>query len=199
MYYAVTALDSRYNESGQSMFACAVFDKISPPPPAFLGYELTEKGYMIRWTSSRDAASYNLHKLGEDLQIISTDSVFYLDSTGKSEEQYTYYLTAKDRNANVSEASAKLVLRFPFKSVIPAVPKPVCLNDTQHRRCYVMWEYPDLPNVSHFRIMLKSPGKKKTVATAQSNERQFCMQGFLKSEADEIEIIVYTKDGMKSR
>lgn len=199
VYYAVTALDSRYNESGQSMFACAVFDKIPPPPPAFLGYELTEKGYMIRWTGSRDAASYNLHKLGEDLQTISTDSVFYLDSTGKSEEQYTYYLTAKDRNANVSEASAKLVLRFPYKSVIPAVPKPVCFNDTQKRKCYVMWEYPDLPNISHFRIMLKSPGKSKTVATAQSNERQYCMHGFLKSEADEIEIIAYTKDGMKSR
>jgi hypothetical protein len=62
-----------------------------------------------------------------------------------------------------------------------------------------MWEYPDLPNISHFRIMLKSPGKSKTVATAQSNERQYCMHGFLKSEADEIEIIAYTKDGMKSR
>ena len=200
VYYAVTALDGRYNESGQAVFACVVYDKIPPPPPAFMGYELTDKGYLIRWSGSKDAAYYMLHRQdGEQLTTVRTDSLFYLDSTGNYNANYTYYLTAADRNTNQSDMSAKLGLRFPFKTSVPAVPRPLCVNDTQNRKCYVLWEYPELPNVSHFRIMLKTKGKNKTIATAQAHERQYCLHGYLKSDEEDFEIIVYTKNGMKSR
>lgn len=200
VYYAVTALDSRYNESAQMVIACPVYDKIPPPPPAFMGYELTEKGYLIRWVGSADAAHYRLHRqVDEQLTIMQTDSQFYLDSTGIYNANYTYYLTAIDRNANQSEMSAKLGLRFPLKTTIPAVPKPLCVNDTPNRKCYVLWEYPELSNISHFRIMLKSNGRNKTIATAQAHERQYCLNGYLKTDEEDFEIIAYTKNGMKSK
>ncbi|MEY4002818.1 MAG: hypothetical protein RIT07_860 [Bacteroidota bacterium] len=200
VFYAVTALDNRYNESGQCVIDCVVYDKIPPPPPAFMGYELTEKGYLIRWSGSKDAVHYTLHRQdGEQLTTVRTDSLFYLDSTGNYNANYTYYLTAADRNTNQSEKSAKLGLRFPFKTSIPDVPRPLCVNDTQNRKCYLMWEYPELPSVSHFRIMLKNKGKKKTIATAQAHQRQYCLNGYLKSEEEDFEIIVYTKNGMKSK
>lgn len=199
VYYAVTALDSRYNESSQAIVACAVYDIIPPPPPAFLGYELTDKGFRLRWTQHHDAVFYTLHRQGDGEVTIHTDSGFYVDSTGSADEKYTYYLTATDRNANVSDASASITLQFPLRRTLPSVPKPICQNDSQKRNCYVFWEYPDLPGISHFRIMLKSDGRKKTIGTAQSHERQYCLYGFLKKEEDEFEIIAYTKEGLKSR
>ncbi len=199
VYYAVTALDSRYNESPQTLVACAVYDIIPPTPPAFLGYELTEKGYLLRWTKSQDAAFYTIYRQGDGEVTIQTDSAFYIDSTGSADVKYSYYLIATDRNANVSEASAKITLKFPLRTSVPSVPRPIFQNDSQKRNCYVFWEYPEWPGISHFRIMLKSKGKMKTIGTAQAHERQYCLYGFLKNEEDEFQIIAYTKEGLKSR
>jgi hypothetical protein len=199
VFYAVTALDSRYNESKQRPAACAVFDIIPPPPPAFLSYVLVGKGYQLRWSQSHDAAFYILHRQGEQELHLQIDSAFFWDTTANSGGIYTYYLTATDRNANISEASAKLTLQFPAIKNIPSVSSPICLNDSQKRNCYVFWDYPEYPGISHFRIMLLSNGRKRTVGTAKANERQFCFYGFLKQKEEEFQIIAYTKDGLNSR
>ncbi len=199
VYYAVTALDSRYNESPQTKVACAVYDIIPPPPPAFLGYELTDKGFLLRWTQHRDAAYYTLYREGNQPMRVIADSAAYTDSTGVEEEHYTYHLIATDRNGNVSGSSARLSLKFPAKSEIPEVPRPICLNDSQKRHCCIFWDYPEMEGISHFRIMLKTNGRKKTMGTARADERQYCLFGYLKSEEDEIQVIAYTKNGMKSR
>ncbi len=199
VFYAVTALDRRYNESPQTLVACAVYDIIPPPPPAFLSYELTQKGFRFRWAQHRDAVNYTLYRQGNPAMQVTMDSATYTDSVGIAEENYTYYLTATDRNGNYSESSARLSLRFPVKSEIPKVPGPICLNDSQKRHCCIFWEYPEVEGISHFRIMLKTNGRKKTMGTARADERQYCLYGFLKSEGDEIQVIAYTKNGMKSQ
>jgi hypothetical protein len=199
VFYAVTALDSRYNESKQMPAACAVFDIIPPPPPAFIAYELTPKGYHIRWTQHTDVAFYSLHRIGNSAQVFQTDSSGYLDSMGLADQQYTYYLTATDFHNNVSAPSARLVLQFPQNTGIPAVPRPQWYVDSALHRCCLFWEYPEWAAISHFRILLKSQGKTRTIGTAKAEERQFCLHRFIVKEGDEFEIIAYTHNGIKSQ
>ncbi len=208
LYYAISALDERYNQSRFSYYSCAVFDIIPPPAPAFSGYRKMDKGYELQWQHARasDVQSYTLIRWDDNsrnqwqIRTFAPDnSLKFIDTIGEGDAIYQYAITASDARGNISKPSAALALRFPVNDQIPAVSQPTIVCDTLKNRCFLFWEYPDLKGLSHFSVLLKSNNKSRVLGTTSAAEKQLCVYGFIPAENDKIKIVAHTINGLKSK
>lgn len=208
VYYFITALDARYNESQPVVFALSVPDVIPPPRPVFSPWEMTGSGYVVHW---KDMTSHNVVRYTLKRTSLSDSSVLiyainaekksvtsFRDSIGVPGQFYDYELLATDVSGNRSEWSNPLRLRFP-ELRLPAVQPPLVLNDSARNRIVLMWEYPEIKNLSHFRIMMREPdGNTITLGTCAAGERQFIIQRRFNDNQSRFIIRAYTTDGKKS-
>lgn len=208
VYYFVSALDERYNESRPAVIALSVPDRIPPPRPVFSPWEITGNGYVVRWENmtSHDVVRYTLKKTSQiDSSVVNyainaekKTVTEFRDTMGEPGQFYDYELLAIDASGNRSEWSQPLRLRFP-EGRLPAVPAPLVLNDSARNRVILMWEYPIIKNLSHFRIMMKDPdGSVITLGTCAAGDRQFVIQGRTACDHSRFIIRAYNTDGKKS-
>jgi fibronectin type 3 domain-containing protein len=102
VYYAVTALDKRYNQSGKSEVVTLLKPELVPPSmPVITGYKLTRNAIVLEWAtggeenlktiqlfrSERDAKERKVIKEFTDLQVKS-----FKDSTIQADRFYSYSL-----------------------------------------------------------------------------------------------------------
>ena len=118
VYYALTALDERYNQSELSeTIVVRKPTRIAPAMPLIVEAKATEKGNVIRWEASEDSflAGFVLTRTAQDStqqrrswQIEDTKQRSYVDKEIEAEKTYTYQLTAYTDNKLYSPISPEV-------------------------------------------------------------------------------------------
>ena len=107
IYYAITALDKRYNESEKcEIIVLEKPDVIPPSPPLITKCEATERGVLLEWVTGRESIkSYIISRyekgkgFREFLKVISNPDVkTYLDSTAAGGVSYGYDVVAINKS-----------------------------------------------------------------------------------------------------
>jgi len=158
-YYAVTALDHRYNQSEQSAVCVLTKPNLIPPSaPLIVGYESLREGILLRWERSSDpeAAHHLLHrKLGISEQIILqfNDTLsYYVDTTVVNPNIYHYYMTAVNAFGLSSPPSPTVAVKAAAapQGLRSVSSFNVTLNRNQQSAA-LSWEH-KLPDVQTFLI-----------------------------------------------
>jgi hypothetical protein len=115
MYYAIVALDSRYNRSDYSAVVEVKMPEIIPPTPPFIRKISVENGRnVVMWVSGGETvlAGYDLYrKGGQDADFVllaavaSPDSCTYTDTAVENNRVYVYRVQSRSEGGLVSAAS----------------------------------------------------------------------------------------------
>lgn len=162
MYYAVTALDRRNNQSTMSKLVVVEKPDIIPPtPPVFKNYTLNEGSVLIEWINSTDddVANNMLFRkengAAEWKKIFETSGLnknHYTDTGVAADKKYSYKLVAKDSTGLESKAGQELsVTTLPLnkKSGIIKLDADV---DREKRLLYLHWKIADKIQVRSFEV-----------------------------------------------
>ncbi|KAA6338455.1 hypothetical protein EZS27_013544 [termite gut metagenome] len=119
VYYAVTSLDRRYNQSALSaVLELEKPDVVKPSPPFITRCEATDSGVLLEWVSGVESLrSYHIYRLekGKDREQIKTidnpEMTNYVDSTAVGGTGYNYDVVAVNRSFLESNPSPSLYVR----------------------------------------------------------------------------------------
>jgi hypothetical protein len=121
MYYAVTALDKRYNQSKFSPLTLALKpDVVKPTAPVFTKYDVVDHTVRLRWADCRDkdVASHALYGKtdGETRwrlihQFGATTPGEYIDTETQRGHRYAYTLISKDSSGLESNPASPIQLK----------------------------------------------------------------------------------------
>jgi len=119
VYYAVSALDKRYNQSKM----CAVVEitkpvLIKPTPPYISKFEATETGINLEWLTGEDESltSYIIYR-GKNqadsvlIEINNAETKTYTDTSVIGETLYRYAIVAKNSGNLQSDPSPEITVR----------------------------------------------------------------------------------------
>jgi uncharacterized protein len=156
VYYAVAAVDQRYNRSKLSeIIEIKKPDKIPPTAPTFTNFKLTETQVELSWesSSSDDVVFQRLYKKENNAkaqdakwdllkEYTSRDSMAYVDTLVNSGKTYSYTLVAIDDSDNESNPSSPLTVQVPIdKRNKEAVKDLKALADKKAKKILVEWTY----------------------------------------------------------
>jgi uncharacterized protein len=122
IYYAVTALDKRYNQSDKSETAILQKPELVPPStPIIMGYKLTGKTVILEWACGREEnlAAIQLYRneKGKESELLKllTDfnSQLYTDSTLQADKFYCYSMVSVTIGGLKSAPSPVVTLQAP--------------------------------------------------------------------------------------
>lgn len=120
VYYAVTSLDRRYNQSALSeRVELAKPDLIPPSPPLITKAAATGSGVRIDWVSGRNEniGNYRIVRDNEILAAnISSDSLSYTDMAAVGGQVYSYEVIAVNKSGLPSEPSPAMPVKAKEKS-----------------------------------------------------------------------------------
>ncbi len=115
VYYAVTALDQRYNQSDLSTVVEVKKPEVIPPTPPFIEKINVENGKnTIHWVSGgeRSIAGYNIYRKSDEekgfellVTINGSQIVSYEDSMIENNQTYIYQVNARTQGGLLSDAS----------------------------------------------------------------------------------------------
>jgi uncharacterized protein len=153
VYYTVTALDKRYN---QSPFAPEVEiekpDVIPPSQPVFSSYELKENELLLQWINSSDpdVATNSLYRREiisdsatgwqKILEVKNNSVQQYTDKLALTDRTYAYTLIAKDSAGLESPPASPLTLFVPTPRQKDAIRKLELEADRDKREITINWE-----------------------------------------------------------
>ncbi len=128
VYYKITAVDQRYNQSAFSeILALQKPDLIPPSQPVFKSYKITGKGVELVWanSASADVAKHDIlrkekNKAWEVVYTLPQKNdtpaiIRWTDKKTKPGIHYTYAVKATDHSGLVSKASPVLKIETPKK------------------------------------------------------------------------------------
>ena len=156
VYYAIAALDHRYNASKKCKIVELVKpDKIAPPPLVFTNYKVEENQVILTWETStaEDLAAQRLYR--RDAQNPTNEAAWELikeftgrDSTTYADEKvvggraYAYTLMATDKSKNESDPSVPLTITVPIDKKNKAAVRDLKAEaNRQVRQINVSWVY----------------------------------------------------------
>lgn len=121
VYYAIAAVDRRYNQSEQSAVAeLQKPDLVPPSPPVITAYQLTDQGIRLEWVTSQEEsiASLQLYRQEKgspqkDLIRTLTDknTQSYTDETTEADHFYRYSLKAVTVGGLASQPSPTVTVQ----------------------------------------------------------------------------------------
>jgi fibronectin type 3 domain-containing protein len=119
VYYSISALDKRYNQS--ALCTAVEITKpvlIKPSPPYITKFEATEEGVRLEWVTGRDEslASYIVYRgAGKaDSAIAEISDLKYTDMTAVGGKTYYYAVSAKNIGDIESDISPEVYVRAKF-------------------------------------------------------------------------------------
>jgi fibronectin type 3 domain-containing protein len=130
VYYAVTSLDKRYNQSKLSeILELEKPDVIKPSPPFITRCEATEQGVLLEWIPGKESLrSFIIFRTekGTEQRIIprlltNPNITTYLDSTVVAGTGYTYEVVAVNKNYLESDPSPALSVKVKEKESISKI------------------------------------------------------------------------------
>ncbi|MDR1554050.1 MAG: hypothetical protein LBS69_11410 [Prevotellaceae bacterium] len=119
VYYAVSALDKRYNQSALSKTAELIKPVlIKPSPPLITKFEATDEGVNLEWVTGMDESviSYIVYRgAGKaDSAIAEISDPKYTDASAAGGEAYYYAVSAKNTGDIQSDASPEVYVKAKF-------------------------------------------------------------------------------------
>jgi uncharacterized protein len=127
IYYAVAALDMRYNQSGKSeRVELQKPDVVPPSPPVIINYKITNEGVALEWATGGEESIAAIHLYrniksgaGENklIKTFSDVSVMqYTDNTIESNRIYSYTLKVVTASGLSSDPSPAVTVRTTAKA-----------------------------------------------------------------------------------
>lgn len=124
VYYAVAALDKRYNQSGYSaILELKKPDVIPPTSPVFSAYKVVDGQVQLSWVNSgdEDVAAHLLYRKARAdtsgrwalLQTFRDGAQYYADLFTEGGQTYTYILLAKDSSGLESPPTQPITVTVP--------------------------------------------------------------------------------------
>src|SRR5690606_1101602 len=183
VYYCITALDNRYNESELSEYiAVKRPDIIAPVTPVILDVTVTDKSVSLLFApSTSEDISYHIafrrimnnEKWDSLATLGSADSIF-IDLNLKPNIMYEYALLAVDSSGLKSELSFPVNARPYYTGVLPVVKNLSVLFDEEKSNSILKWDYENLENVNFviYRVFENNP-PQRFATVSQSESRNF--------------------------
>jgi fibronectin type 3 domain-containing protein len=135
VYYAVTALDKRYNQSALSpVLELSKPDVVPPSPPLITECRSTDAGVRLKWVAGDDALGgfdiYRADNGGERelIESVPADSMAYTDVTVRPEVAYHYDVVAVSKGEQTSEPSPSMYVKAAALNI------PVVIKSFKARR-----------------------------------------------------------------
>lgn len=186
LYYAIRAVDTRYNQSEFTQVVEVVKPDIIPPTaPVLSAYDVTENGIRLQWVNSsdEDVAVHKLYRrliadtvktwtlLQEFKRAVTTE---WVDKDCEEGRTYSYTLVAMDSAKLESEPAKPLTIVVPEKRVKEVVKNMEVEVDRKERTVTITWEQAKTAkNIRRFelyRAQAKQPmSLYKQMATASSS------------------------------
>jgi uncharacterized protein len=181
VYYTVTALDQRYNQSDFSIPVAAVKPDIIPPTsPLFIKCELTGNEVLLRWSDCHDddIASHTIYRKSEVEKEWKQIKRFGAHTSGEYKDAdvaggtvYTYTLVARDSSGLESKPSAPVsvkVIRRPGDITVNAFDVYI---DRQNRYVELFWR-DSQDNVEEYQLYKAIKGSPATLWRVLKHEEK---------------------------
>jgi hypothetical protein len=172
VYYIVTALDQRYNQSAFTAPVAAIKPDIVPPTsPLFTKCELTGNEVLLRWSDSHDddIASHIIYRKAQEEKDWKRIKQFGPHTTGEYKDSdvtggivYTYTLVAGDSSGLESKPSTPVsikVIRRPGDLTVNAFDVYI---DRQNRYIELFWRDTQ-DNVEEYQLYKAEKGSPATL------------------------------------
>jgi uncharacterized protein len=174
IYYALVALDQRYNQSKLSDTVALTRPDLNPPvAPVFKDFKLSENKVELSWENgnSDDVITQRLYKKvfnngtnDNNWQLLkefnSLDSTHYTDNKVNAGAVVGYTLIAVDKNKNESTPSVPLTVTIPLdKKDKVAVKELTAVADRKSKKILVEWVYTEKGVVEYqiYKTAAKKP------------------------------------------
>jgi len=183
VYYAVTALDRRFNQSKYSPLVAALKPDVVPPTsPVFKRCELMDYQVKLTWTDSQDSdvAAHILYRKADNeqnwkpiQQYKSTTPEQYTDTEAQRGHSYTYTLVSKD-SSNLESVPAQ-----PVSIKLPNNPDELMVKtfnsyvDRNKHTIELFWT-DNIKNVEEYQLYKKKKGEPATLwKVVKATEKSF--------------------------
>jgi fibronectin type 3 domain-containing protein len=169
VYYAVTAVDRRYNQSNKSAVTEIIKPELVPPStPVFTQYEVTPKGILLGWETGQEE---NLGKIclfrreqgSKENKLIKTfidlNTRSFVDSTVSVNQMYSYQLTTVTAKGLSSPPSPSISIQTNSKTRTTGnIVSFTAKVNRKEKLVDVVWEH-DLTDVKGFELYKGETGK----------------------------------------
>jgi fibronectin type 3 domain-containing protein len=175
VYYAVAALDRRYNQSDLSpRIELAKPDIVPPSPPAISGYRIKDEGIELSWhnSSSPGVTSHRIYRKNRDgdessqillAAVADTAQTDYTDTSATAGVYYVYTATALKNNELESSPSNRITLfTVRTKHENAGIDRFDAIVDTQNRMLKLVWT-DRLPDVLYYEIYRGTNDRKASL------------------------------------
>ncbi len=161
VYYAVTALDRRNNQSSMSKLVVVEKPDIIPPsPPVFKNYTLNEGAVLIEWINSTDddVATNILFRKESDAEwkkIFETGGLNknqYNDTGVLADKKYSYKLVSRDSSGLESKSGQELIVTTLPLNKKAGIVKIDADVDREKKLLYLHWKITDKIQVKSFEV-----------------------------------------------
>jgi len=208
VYYKLTSIDQRYNESlPTNTFAIAIPNKIPPAPPLIYAIDNTIDAVKIKWhpSNSSGITHYRL-KIWNNTTQVETEKILclqdtiYTDSTLLESHLYSFTLYAKKQNNLWSISAQPITIKRPLNPWMPAIETVATALDSMRNRVDLFWQYSYDQDVKHYRIIAYDANNKAhTIGNTESGITYFSYTYLKPYTMKKYTIIAYFKDGRRSR
>lgn len=190
VYYAVTALDKRYNQSRFSaILEIKKPDVIPPSAPVFSDYKVANGVVNLKWVPSRDAdvAMHLLYRRHIDttqekwqaIATFNTPADFYADRTAAPGNTYAYLVLARDSSGLESKPTQPVTVTIPPNNSTVTIRALHAMVNREQRYIELSWS-DNLDNVLEYHLYKGekggaitlwkiSNGKPKRITDSQVN------------------------------
>ncbi|MES2616361.1 MAG: hypothetical protein V4613_00695 [Bacteroidota bacterium] len=209
VFYKVTAVDKRYNESQQSA-ACSLMTKnnILPDVPVIYEASSIDSGIQLHWYKSNNlrVVKYVLKRSSmasaeKKVYDINFRENEFIDTTVKSGETYSYTLEAVTDNGRYSGSANPIVVKMKHRHLMPEVKVSYIVNDSAKYCVTIFWDYEFDNDVSHYKVLaLGTDMAYHTIGTANGGQLFFNHRYWKTSkEVSRFMVVAYFKDGRRSK
>ncbi|WP_205513251.1 hypothetical protein [Longitalea arenae] len=170
-YYAITALDTRFNQSAKSALVEVKKPEVIPPSPAVISkFKVEGSSITIQWISSSDAdvVSHTLYRklAGDSLSPIAVrtfqgrDTTSYTDRELSGGSTYIYYVVAKSEGGLTTPSEELTVATVQQASSADAqFTRMYAYTQPEKRRIEISWDH-TMQEVAELRVYRAERGKQ---------------------------------------
>lgn len=170
-YYAVTALDTRFNQSARSALVEVKKPEVIPPSPAVISkFKVEGTNVTINWISSSDpdVVSHALYRkmpadTGQPVMVQTFqghDTTTYTDKGLAGGKKYIYYVVAKSEGGLTTPSEELTVITAqPANTGDAQIARMYAYTQPEKRRIEITWDH-NLQQVAELQVYKAEGGKQ---------------------------------------
>jgi uncharacterized protein len=181
-YYAVSALDKRYNQSDKSAVAELLKPEMVPPsPPIFTNYKLTGDGVLLEWVTGEEENlnSVKLYRLErgakeqETLKVITDLSIkSFTDQTAEAGRYYSYSVQSITAGGLASDPSPVVTIQAGGKAAGGSFENFTAKHNKKKNSVVISWKH----NLTDVKELTLYKGENENSVTLWKVLKGFEMQ-----------------------